>query len=128
MATIELSGDELTVQRQGFDRILALQSRLTVPLEHVTGVRGGEHEASEAYKGYRVGTSVPGLFTEGSFYKHGDWVLWDVHNAAYAIAIDLEDEHYRRLIVEVEDPKAEIEAIKAALAAHAKPAGAGTGV
>ncbi len=67
MATIEFSGGELTVQRRGFDRILVLQSRLTVPREHVTGVRGGEHDASEAFKGYRVGTSVPGLFTEGRF-------------------------------------------------------------
>ncbi len=127
MAKVIISSDELTVGIEGWDRIWALQSALKIPLEHVAGARSGEPEASDWFKGIRFGTNLPGLVTAGSFYKHGDWVFWDVHDPARAVAIELHDEHYRRLIVEVDDPAATIAAIEAALAAHAAASGDSSG-
>jgi hypothetical protein len=116
MATIEISDKQLTVSVHGVDRILVLASKLTVPLEHVASARSGEPEAREWFKGIRFGTNVPGLVTAGAFYKHGEWVFWDVHDPALAVAIELHDEHYRRLIVQTDDPAASIAAIQAAVA------------
>ena len=35
-------------------------------------------------------------------------VFWDVHDPDKAIAIDLRDEHYGHLVIEVDDPEREI--------------------
>ncbi len=43
MTTIEISGDELVVHVQGWDKLWALTSELRIPLSHVAGVdRAGD--------------------------------------------------------------------------------------
>jgi hypothetical protein len=42
-------------------------------------------------------------------------VFWDVHDPDKAIGIDLRDERYARLVIEVSDPKDEISRIMAAV-------------
>lgn len=114
MAKVEIAGDELIVSIEGWDRVWAMHGRLTIPLKHVAGAGSGEAAAHEWYKGLRLGgTNIPGVLIAGNFYKHGNWVFWDVHDPALAVAIDLHDEHYARLIVQVADPAATIAAIKA---------------
>jgi hypothetical protein len=116
MATVDIAGGELTVSIEGWDRIWTMRGRLSVPLQHVSGASSGEAAAREWFKGLRLGgTNVPGL-TAGNFYHHGNWVFWDVHDPALAVAIELHDEHYKQLIVQVADPAATIAAIQAAVA------------
>jgi len=52
------------------------------------------------------GTNVPGVITAGTFYQDGKRVFWDVHNPEKTIIIDLHDERYNELVVEVDDPNA----------------------
>jgi len=61
------------------------------------------------------GTTFPGVITAGTFYQHGKRVFWDVHNPERTIVIDLKDERYNELIVEVEDPNFAVDLVKAAL-------------
>lgn len=117
MATVEITADELIVRIEGWDRLWAMSGALRVPLRHVSGASSGEAAAHEWYKGLRLGgTNIPGVLTAGYFYKHGSWVFWDVHDPALAVAIDLHDEHYKQLIVQVADPAATIAAIQAVAA------------
>ncbi|MBD5653964.1 MAG: hypothetical protein IAI50_02145 [Candidatus Eremiobacteraeota bacterium] len=118
MATIEISNGELVVGMHGWDRLFTMKSRLAVPLEHVAGAASAEDDARKWYKGLRFGTNIPGVLTAGTFYRQGSWVFWDVHDPALAIGIDLHDEHYKRLIVQVDDPAATIAAIEAAVGAR----------
>lgn len=53
-----------------------------------------------------VGSRIPGVITAGTFRVDGEWVFWDVHDMDKAIVIELEDEHYARLVIEVADPEA----------------------
>ena len=55
------------------------------------------------------------MFTAGTFYQHGQRVFWDVHDPAKSIIIELHDERYSELIVEVNDPLFVVEQIKAKL-------------
>jgi hypothetical protein len=115
MTTVELTKTELIVRVEGFDKLWALKSELRVPLAHVSDVHESEAEARKWFHGVRVpGAEIPGVLTAGTFYWHGDFVFWDVHHAERAIAIELHDEKYRRLVIEVEDPAATMAAIKAA--------------
>ncbi len=114
-AEISISGDALIVDIRGADRLWALKSRLEIPLVHVTGAGSAETEAGKWLHGVRlVGTEVPGVLAAGRFYSHGSWVFWDVHHPAKAIGIDLRDEHYSRLVVEVDDPDDQIRRIREA--------------
>ena len=61
------------------------------------------------------GTDLPGVFTAGTFYQHGQRIFWHVHRPEGAIIIELHDERYSELIVEVEDRSFAVEQIKARL-------------
>lgn len=123
MAGIELTPTLLIVHVTGLDQLWALKSRLEIPLIHVRRVDVAEETAREglhgAWKGLRLpGTSVPGVIAAGSFYSHGEWVFWDVHDPDKAIVIELTGEQYTRLVIQVDDPATVIVAIRQALARH----------
>ena len=61
------------------------------------------------------GTNVPGVITAGTFYQHEKRVFWDVHHPEKTIVIDLHDERYSELVVEVDDPEAAVTLIRSAL-------------
>ena len=58
---------------------------------------------------------MPGVITAGAFYQDGKRVFWDVHHPEKTIVIDLHDEQYNELIVEVEDPEAAVDLIQSAI-------------
>jgi hypothetical protein len=45
-------------------------------------------------------------------------VFYDVHDPEGTIVIDLDHEHYTRLVIEVEDPAATVALLRAAIAAR----------
>lgn len=115
MATITIDNGQLNIEMSLLDRVLSLKSHLTVPLEHITGVTIRPEEARSWFHGFRVGTSVPGIVTAGTFYTRDGRVFYDVHDPDKTIAIDLQGESYKRVIVQVDDPEGTAERIRAAL-------------
>jgi hypothetical protein len=66
-------------------------------------------------KGIRApGAHLPGVITAGTFHIHGERIFWDVHDPAKAVVIELNDERYARLIVQVADPRATVALIEQA--------------
>jgi hypothetical protein len=61
------------------------------------------------------GTHIPGVISAGRFYSHGELVFWDVHEIENAIAIQLRDERYNKLVIEVENPGQDIVRIREAV-------------
>ena len=69
-----------------------------------------------AGKGLRApGTHVPGVIIAGTFYQEGKRVFWDVKDPEKTIVINLADERYDELIVEVADPAEEVQRIQNAI-------------
>jgi hypothetical protein len=60
------------------------------------------------------GTQIPGLLTAGTFYQSDGAVFYDVHDAERTIVLDLEHEHYKRLVIEVENPDAAVALLQSA--------------
>jgi hypothetical protein len=109
MVTISVEGSELILEVQGLDKLWSLHSRLQIPLAHVRSVRLETEAARRWFHGVKLaGSSIPGILTAGTFYEAGGLVFWDVHDPERAIALELADERYQRLIVEVADPAAAI--------------------
>jgi hypothetical protein len=112
-ASVEIEGDLLLVNIQGSDKLWALKSRMELPLANVVGAAPATAEAQEWLHGLRLGgTHVPGVISAGRFYSDGKWVFWDVHDSDKAIAIELRDERYSKLVIEVDDPDQEIQRIR----------------
>ncbi|HEX6613236.1 MAG TPA: hypothetical protein VF022_05165 [Rhodanobacteraceae bacterium] len=106
MVRINPEGDKFVFTIEGLHKLWALRSRLEIPRAHVRGARRDPSAFHES-KGWRApGTNIPGLFTAGTFHLHGDRIFWDVRHPAKAIVVELHDERYRELIIEVEDPDA----------------------
>lgn len=116
MVDLTISDGKLKLHVKGVDVLWALKSTLEIPLAHVAGVRCDPDVARGWFHGIRApGTQLPGVITAGTFYQHGNRVFWDVHHPDNTIVIDLRDERYQQLIVEVADPGEAVQRIKAAL-------------
>ena len=116
MVELSLSGGVLVLHVRGSDRFWALKSSLEIPLQQIGGIRADPSIARGWWHGLKMaGTSVHGVITAGTFYQHGKLVFWDVHDPENTVVIELKDERYDQLIVEVSDPRAAVALVEAAL-------------
>ncbi|SFR22842.1 hypothetical protein SAMN04488564_106386 [Lentzea waywayandensis] len=114
MATISVQGQDLVVEMNGLDKLWSLKSKLTIPLAHVRGATVDPGILGEP-KGIRApGTHLPGVITAGTFHQDGEKVFWAVRDALKAVVVELADEHYTRLVVEVDDPRAVVAMVEQA--------------
>ncbi|MCL6092796.1 MAG: hypothetical protein M0Z32_05290 [Actinomycetota bacterium] len=117
MVHIEIEDGRLCISVEGLHQALSLKKHIDIPLSHVQGAHP-DPGAAKGWQGIRApGAYFPGLITAGSFKKDGEWSFFDVHNPDRALVIDLENEHYKRLVVEVGDPAATAEIINEAIKA-----------
>jgi len=108
--------DKLTFEVQGWHKLWALKSQLVIPLEHVKGVHADPHPAMGWFQGLKLaGADIPHIFRAGLFYQEGNKVFWDVRHPAKTIVVDLEDESFAKLIIEVDDPEASVQVILEAM-------------
>ncbi|HET8654571.1 MAG TPA: hypothetical protein VFL93_03575 [Longimicrobiaceae bacterium] len=120
MVEISIEGPNAVFEVQGLDRLWALKSRLEIPLKHVGGVRADPSVARGWWKGFRApGTELPGVIRAGTFYQHGKRIFWDVHDPERTIVVELADERYDELIIEVADPAAAVSFLERARAGAA---------
>lgn len=116
MVDLSISGGNLVMQVLGADKLWALKSSLEIPLKHISEIRADPAIAHGWWHGLRMpGTNIPGVLTAGTFYQDGKRVFWDVHNPENTVVIELKDERYNELIVEVADPKDAVGMVNAAL-------------
>jgi hypothetical protein len=115
MARVSIEAGELVVDVEGLDKLWALKSRLSIPLANVRGATLDPGMVRER-KGVRApGTHVPGVIVAGTFHHEGERVFWDVRDAAKAVVIELDDEQFARLVVQVEDPAATVDLVEGAI-------------
>jgi hypothetical protein len=100
---------------QGWDQLWSLKSELAIPLAHIRNARADPTVARGWWHGIKApGTNLPGVITAGTFYQHGKRIFWDVHDPENTIVIELSDERYDDLIVEVADPAAVVQKLRSA--------------
>ena len=122
MATIEIKDKALIVTVEGLDKIMALRSSITVPLAHITGVTARPDISQVMYM--PVGSQFRGVRNPGSVIAGtlvmadgSGYVFCDVHDETKALAIELQHDEFKRLIIEVSGhtPEAARDLIQAAL-------------
>ncbi|WP_431955826.1 hypothetical protein [Nocardia lijiangensis] len=117
MAEVSIDGRDLVVRIEGLDKLWALKSRLVIPLANVRGATV-DPGITKDRKGIRApGTYLPRVITAGTFHIDGERVFWDVRDSDKAVVVELADQHYARLVVQVDNP-AEVVALIEKACAH----------
>ncbi|MFF5567884.1 hypothetical protein ACFY7Z_19430 [Streptomyces sp. NPDC012623] len=116
MALIRIDGDDLVVVIEGLDKLWSFKGSLTIPLANVRGATADPGIATGP-KGIRAqGSHVPRVITAGTFHQDGEKVFWDVRDPSKAVVVELADEKYARLVLQVDDPRATVALVENALA------------
>ena len=116
MVDLSVADGNLTLHVRGDDKLWAFKSSLEIPLVHIAAVRADPEVARGWWHGLRLpGTNLPGVITAGTFYQDGKRVFWDVHHPENTIVIELHDERFNQLIVEVADPSTAVGLIQSSL-------------
>lgn len=106
MVTIVIEEKHAVFTVEGWDKFWSLRSQLTIPLEHVRRAHVDPHPAMGWFQGLKLaGTGVPDFFRAGTFYQDGGLVFWDVRHPEKTIVVELEHEHFKKLVIEVETPE-----------------------
>jgi hypothetical protein len=123
MVKIRIDGSRAVFEPQGWHQLWTLRSRLEIPLSHITDVRPSPGLMLGWVDRLRLaGTHLPFLFSAGTFLGGGGLDFWDVEDPDRAIIVELRDETYWRLVIEVKDPAGSVAMLKQAVdrAASAK--------
>ena len=122
MVRVSIEKDRVRFEVAGWDKLWAFKSSLEIPLAHIRAVRVDPEPARGWWHGLRLpGTQIPGVLTAGTFYQADGAVFYDVRDPERTIVLDLEHEHYRRLVIEVEDPDGTVDTLRAAIAGREQP-------
>ncbi len=104
MITITSSDDKFIIDIKGFHQILTLKSKIIISKNNIVNVYQSSEEVNK-WSGIRIaGTYFPFLIVAGVFYKKGR-NFWDVSNTSNAIIIELKNETFHKLFLEVKNPK-----------------------
>ena len=116
MVEITIEGDKAVFDVEGAHKVWALRSRLEIPLAHIKEAHADPHPAMGWFQGLRLaGTDLPNVFRAGTFRQEGDYVFWDVRHPENTIVVELQEEWYGKLVIEVADPEASVALLKQAI-------------
>jgi hypothetical protein len=125
MVRIDIQPHKLIVAFPGANWLLAMRSSLVIPLTHIVNVRPHPPEArfdDTIVEGNRgIGTYIPGKIAVGSVYTRDGDAFYAVRDPDRAIAIDLRDEPFARIVVELETEEPEVWARRLARAMRRRP-------
>src|SRR6476659_4530514 len=116
MVHVSVQDDRVRLDVEGWDRLWSFKSQLEIPVAHIRAVRADPEPARGWWHGVRLpGTQIPGILTAGTFYQSEGAVFYDVHDTENTVVIELDHEHYHRLVIEVDHPAGVVESLRAAL-------------
>ena len=110
---LSVNDSNLFIAFKGIDTFLTCKNKLNIPLKHIVSVTPYKGEYNTCFKGIRApGINIPGMVTAGTFYQKGEKIFWDVKNCDKSIRIDLKNNSFKRLIIEVDNPAESIKNIQ----------------
>jgi hypothetical protein len=108
MVSITKSDKNFIFEIKGMHKLWALKSEIIIPSEHIVKVYQDETQIKDFNFAKIIGTNIPFGLHAGTFYKDGGVIFMDVSDKKKAIILDLKDEKYKQMIIEVENPSASL--------------------
>lgn len=104
MVHIERSDTNFIFEVEGWHKILAFTNTISVPMAHIVDAYPN-NEPLNLVSGLRMfGTGIPGVISAGTYYIQNNVIFCDVVNYENSIVVELRNEYYKMLIIEVENP------------------------
>jgi hypothetical protein len=108
MVTITRNNDDFIFEVKGMHKLWAFKSEITIPASHIISAYQ-DVESITGWKGWRLpGTFIPFVLTAGTFYNGHEKDFWDSTDLNKCIIVELKDEQYDKLVIEVEDVAASL--------------------
>jgi hypothetical protein len=106
MVEVKIEDDKAVFEVLGSHSIWAFKSRLEIPLLHIASAEVKTDPPMGWFDSIKlIGTDVPHFFRAGTFLVHGKTVFFDVRNPQKTVSVQLRDDAYSELLIEVEDPE-----------------------
>jgi len=117
MVEVSIDNASAVFTLKGADKFWAMKSEIKVQLANIVDFREQPSPVPGWFQGLKlIGTDIPNKFRAGTFYENGGRVFWDVRRPDKTIVVQLRDESYKKLVVEVESPASAIRTIKDGIA------------
>jgi hypothetical protein len=108
MVTIKKESSNFIFGIKGLHKLWALKSQLNIPAAHIIKAYPNTDKLKWFFGLKMPGTHIPGIITAGTYWVKDGTIFCDVSDTSKSIVVELQDEHYKRLIIEVEDVDAAI--------------------
>lgn len=108
MVTIERVGDNFVFTIKGIHKLWSLKSELTIPVEHIITAYPNKDNLHVKLGLRMPGTSIPGVMDAGTFIGRNGIIFCDITHHDKSIIVELQHDHYKKLIIDVEDPQSSI--------------------
>lgn len=111
MVTIEIKDNKLVITVLGLHRLWTCKKQIELTREKIKSVKPANQSLKPAF--FRCpGTYIPGVIIAGTYYGRKRKEFWDTRLKGKAIEINLENDKYTKLVVDVEDPNRTIREIQ----------------
>lgn len=104
MVTIETQDSNYIFKIKGLHKIWALKSEIIVPKDNIVKAYQDQEELHK-FCGFRVGTYVPFVIIAGTYFLKGKKNFWDMTREKNTIIVELKNQYYNKLYIEVENPE-----------------------
>jgi hypothetical protein len=101
--TISIENNNLVFTLVGVDRVLAMKSKLIVPLDHVKAVSTDKADWNYFNMLKVAGARIPGVVVEGRFVDKEGLLFYDMHDPDKCVTVELSNERYKKVVFEVEN-------------------------
>ena len=117
MVEVMVSPSYVRLELTGWDR-LSLKTNLTFPTAGIRIVYADPNPLqswqASPFSWVRIGISLPGVIQAGTFTGQGHREFWCFHFTGRSVVFELEDLPYSRIVVDVRDPEAVVQRVRAA--------------
>lgn len=109
MVRIERADPNFIFEVVGWHKLWTFTNRLVIPATHILDAYPNQQRL-DFIRGIRMfGTGLPGFIAAGTYWVQGEIIFCDVINYENSVVVELRNEYYKMLVVEVEEP---LEAIR----------------
>lgn len=120
MAHLQLAQDRLEISLSLGDELLSMHGAFHLPYTHITSVSTGTVPQAW-FRGFKIGTNIPGVKTAGTFITSEGTIFYDFHNPDRCLTLNLNHDTYRQVVVEV-DADQDLGALAEAIRDRLRPA------
>lgn len=111
MVTISKSKDKFIFKISPWHQLWSFKTKIIVTQRDIINVYQDASELKK-WKGFRVGTELPGIITAATFSWKNKRNFWDVIKNKNTIIVELQNNIFNKLYIEVANPQEAIKLLK----------------